>query len=98
MKYLLLIAFAILVGCATTDHAAYQAARSLDSVEAYDAFLAKYPGTSWRESAIYYRDRAALKAARDARDIDAIKSFIQKYPKSDWLPQAEYYLKYGFRD
>ena len=69
------------------------------SIKAFDNFLLEYPGTSFREEAMYYRFDSAYKLGinsverkRKERINTAIKyynAFVKAYPESQHISEAE---------
>jgi TolA-binding protein len=77
------------------EKAALDRAAVTGTVAAYDQFLAKYPESSWKPTAIYQRDGLALEEAKRSGTPEAFRDFLRRYPASQWAEQARYYLQYG---
>ena len=69
----------------------FRKARSIHTLEAYEAFIATYPNSKLMGQAFYYRDELALEEAKAKGTAEAVETFIQRYPKSSWKSKAYYW-------
>jgi outer membrane protein assembly factor BamD (BamD/ComL family) len=89
--HLLLVSVFIIVGCAVTNQ--YEAARSSNSISAYENYLIRFPSSKYSTSAkkeleILYEERD-WKNTKNSNTISKFQDFISKYPQSKYKSQAE---------
>jgi len=79
----------MITGCASLQ-SQYQAARSENTVESYEKFLAKHPRGRYSTAIEKALDSARFKRAVKSEDAAALESLLKKpkYPKSDYVTEA----------
>jgi hypothetical protein len=86
------ILFLACIGCATLGNE-WKKTAAIDTVEAYQGFIARYPGSSYSREA---RERIASRQweiARTTDDIPSYEAFLMKHQKSKQAPAARERLK-----
>ncbi|MCU0951526.1 MAG: SPOR domain-containing protein [Burkholderiaceae bacterium] len=85
------VAFALLVAC-SPEAGDWKNAQSADTVEAYDAFIAKYPQSEFAAQATERTKQLAeerdWQAATAADTADAYQQFLTQYPEGKWAQEA----------
>lgn len=85
------VAFALLVAC-SPEAGDWKNAQSADTVEAYDAFIAKYPQSEFAAQATERTKQLAeerdWQAATAADSADAYQQFLTQYPEGKWAQEA----------
>jgi hypothetical protein len=86
-----LIVAGLLIGC-SNPQADYDAARSQDTVEAYQSFIDQYPDNPLAEQARQrireIQESRAWQQAQDSGTIEAYQRFLQQYPQSPHEKEA----------
>ncbi len=70
---------------------AYQQARRVHTLEAYNNFLVSFSHTKHTDQALHYRDELLLEQAKATKDIETVEYFIQTYPKSSHQSAARWW-------
>jgi outer membrane biosynthesis protein TonB len=87
----LLSATLVLAGCAG-DSQDWRSAQAADTQEAYDAFLAKHPGSDFaaqaKERAAQLLEERDWETATQADTADSYTRFLTQHPKGKWAQEA----------
>jgi hypothetical protein len=78
------------------DKAALDAAKKINTKEAFIGFIEKYPKSSLLDMAKDEIDKLALNLAKKIGTKEAFGEFVDTHPNSLWVHQAKYYYIYGY--
>jgi hypothetical protein len=100
MRWLLIISLVFVTSCARDKYLAQkeklEEIKQVNTLEAYDNFLAKYPDSDWKETTLYYRDELWVNTAAANKDRASLIEFLRQRPDSKWVERAHYFLEHGF--
>ena len=85
---LFLIVLCAAVGCSVKPD--YQEARALDTIEAYEAFLAEHPDNEeYSPKARKHLERLSFEEARSLDTFEGYRQFLKKYPYGRYAAKAQ---------
>jgi len=70
------------------DAAAFSNALKINSLDAFDQFLSKYPNAIQKSEAVKKRNSLAFSIANDSNTISAFENFINRYPNAEQANSA----------
>ncbi len=84
----------LIMGCVTTD---WEGARQKDSLDAYSAFVVKYPSSEFTSKANdrikALKSAQAWEGAQQKDSLDAYSAFVAEYPSSEFTSKANDRIK-----
>lgn len=86
-SWIALLLLFLLVGCATTT-SVWHKTQQLNTIEAYEKFLQKYPRSKFTAEANRQIERLTWDASQRRNTIEAYQDFLRKYPQSEFTTEA----------
>jgi len=83
----------LLTTCQQSPNKAFEKAKAKNTIEAYEAFIEKYPDSPEVKEAQIALERVHLDNAIKSGEIENIRAFIIKFPQTTWIPEAEKQLE-----
>lgn len=89
--YFLLTGVFILSGCAN-EESDWKAAKSANTIEAYEEYQKKYPETPYNDSVVVFLEQLYFAKAEKGGTTDLFKDFIRRFPKSENVKTAQQHI------
>lgn len=100
LRWLIIVSLLLVASCARDRYLAQkeklEEIQQVNTLEAYDEFLAKHPDSDWKETVLYYRDELWINTAAANKDRASLIEFLRQRPNSAWVERAHYFLEHGF--